>query len=142
MLDLARANQVIAGTFDRAAKMGVPPLTVVVLDHAGHVVSGQRQDGASMFRWDIAVGKAWAGVGMGSSRRALAGRAKDNPAFFLSLASTAHGRFLPQPGAALIRDADGSILGAAGASGGTGDEDEACCAFGIEQAGLVADIAG
>jgi len=41
--------------------------------------------------------------------------------------------------AALIRAKDGTILGAAGASGGTGDEDEACCAFGIEQAELVAD---
>jgi hypothetical protein len=30
-------------------------------------------------------------------------------------------------------------LGAAGASGGTGEEDEAVCAFGIEQAGLAAD---
>ena len=38
-----------------------------------------------------------------------------------------------------IRDASGAILGAAGASGGTGEEDEAVCAHGIEQAGLVAD---
>jgi uncharacterized protein GlcG (DUF336 family) len=28
-----------------------------------------------------------------------------------------------------------------GASGGTGDEDEAICAYGIEQAGLKADLA-
>jgi uncharacterized protein GlcG (DUF336 family) len=40
---------------------------------------------------------------------------------------------------ALIRDADGKIIGAAGASGGSGDEDEACCVKGIEAAGLVAD---
>jgi hypothetical protein len=32
-------------------------------------------------------------------------------------------------------------LGAAGASGGTGDEDEAICTYGIEQAGLKADLA-
>ena len=38
-------------------------------------------------------------------------------------------------------DAQGNVLGAAGASGGTGDEDEAACAFGIEKAGLVADVA-
>ena len=41
-----------------------------------------------------------------------------------------------QPGAVLIKDAAGHIVGAAGASGGTGDEDEACCAYGAEQAGL------
>jgi uncharacterized protein GlcG (DUF336 family) len=92
-----------------------------------------------MFRFDVATGKAWAAVGMGASSRALAGRAKDNPNFFITLAATAGGKFLPQIGGVLIRDASGAILGAAGASGGTGEEDEAVCAAGIEQAGLVAD---
>ena len=76
---------------------------------------------------------------MDASSRALAKRAKDNPAFFHTLAATAQGKFLPQPGAVLIKDADGRILGAAGASGATGDEDEAACAYGIEQAGFTAD---
>ena len=76
---------------------------------------------------------------MGASSRALAGRAKDNPNFFITLAATAGGKFLPQIGGVLIRDSSGAILGAAGASGGTGEEDEAVCAHGIEQAGLVAD---
>jgi uncharacterized protein GlcG (DUF336 family) len=39
----------------------------------------------------------------------------------------------------LIRNAAGELLGAAGASGGTGEEDEAACKYGIEQAGLVAE---
>jgi uncharacterized protein GlcG (DUF336 family) len=37
----------------------------------------QREDGASMFRCDIAVGKAWASVGMGVASRTLLQRAKD-----------------------------------------------------------------
>jgi uncharacterized protein GlcG (DUF336 family) len=77
---------------------------------------------------------------MGASSRALAARAKDNPNFFGALAATAEGKFLPQPGAVLIRNADGEVLGAAGASGGTGDEDEAVCAYGVERAGFVAGI--
>jgi uncharacterized protein GlcG (DUF336 family) len=36
----------------------------------------------------------------------------------------------------LIKDAEGQVIGAAGASGGTGDEDEAICIAGIEGAGL------
>jgi uncharacterized protein GlcG (DUF336 family) len=56
-----------------------------------------------------------------------------------TLAATARGKFLPQPGAVLIKDADGRILGAAGASGAAGEEDEAACAYGIEQAGFSAD---
>ena len=91
-----------------------------------------------MFRFDVAVGKAWAAVAMGMSSRELAARAQDNPNFFVSLAATGHGRFLPQPGAVLICDQVGNLLGAAGASGGTGDQDEMCCAYGVTQAGLVA----
>jgi uncharacterized protein GlcG (DUF336 family) len=37
----------------------------------------------------------------------------------------------------VIKDKDGNVIGAAGASGGTGDEDEAVCIAGIEAAGLV-----
>ena len=112
---------------------------IVVLDDSGNIVSAQREDGASMFRIDVAKGKAWGAVAMGASSKALAKRAKDNPNFFVTLAATAGGKFLPQTGAALVKDKDGTILGAAGASGGTGEEDEAACVAGIEAAGLTAD---
>ena len=125
--------------FEKAREMKIKPLGVVVLDSSGHIVSAQREDGASMFRLDVAKGKAWGAVAMGASSRALAKRAKDNPNFFVTLSATAEGKFLPQTGAALIKAKDGTLLGAAGASGGTGDEDEACCVYGIEQADLTAD---
>ncbi len=140
-LSLKQANSIIENALAKAHEMKIKPLAVVVLDASGNIVASQREDGASMFRFDVALGKAWGAVAMGCSSRALAKRAKDNPNFFLTLAATAKGRFLPQTGAAVIKDAQGNILGAAGASGGTGDEDEACCAHGIEQAGLKADAA-
>jgi uncharacterized protein GlcG (DUF336 family) len=135
-LTLEQANLVIQHATAKAVEDGVPPLTVVVLDLSGNLIAAQRQDGASMFRFDVAMGKAWAAVAMGVSSRDLAVRAQDNPNFFVSLAATGRGRFLPQPGAVLIRDQSGVLLGAAGASGGTGDQDEMCCAFGVAQAGL------
>jgi uncharacterized protein GlcG (DUF336 family) len=136
-LTLAQANHVITAALEQSAAAGYRPMAVVVLDAAGHTVAAQRQDGASMFRIDIATGKAWAAVGMGASSRVLAQRAKDNANFFVSLAATAQGRFLAQTGAVLIKDAQGQVLGAAGASGGTGDEDEAICIAGVGAAGLV-----
>jgi len=137
-LTLAHANQIIAGAMERATDGGLQPMAVVVLDAAGHVKSAQRQDGASMFRIDIATGKAWASIAMGAASRVLTQRAKDLPAFFGALATTGNGRFIPQTGAVLIKDADGKVIGAAGASGGSGDEDEAICIAGIEAAGLQA----
>ncbi len=138
-LTLQQANTIIEKAFAKAREMKIKPLAVVVLDDSGNIKSAQREDGASMFRIDVARGKAWAAVAMGASSRALSKRAKDNPNFFVTLAATAGGKFLPQTGAALIKNAAGEIIGAAGASGGTGEEDEACCAYGIEQAGLTPD---
>ena len=138
-LTLKQANTIIEQALANAREMKIKPLAVVVLDDSGNVVASQREDKASMFRFDIALGKAWGAVAMSCSSRALGKRAKDNQNFFLALASTSKGRFVAQTGAALIKDKDGATIGSAGASGGTGDEDEACCVTGIEAAGLTAD---
>lgn len=135
-LTLAQANRIIEVALAKAREMKVKPLSVAVLDAAGHVRSLQREDGASMFRNDVAVGKAWAAVGMGVASRTLLQRAKENPQFFGALSATAQGKFLPQTGAVVIKDKDGAVLGAVGASGGTGDEDEAVCIAGVEAVGL------
>ena len=136
-LTLAQANRIIEAALAKAREMKVKPLAVAVLDDGGHVKALQREDEASMFRNDVAIGKAWAAVGMGASSRTLLQRAKENPQFFGALAATAQGKFLPQTGALLIKDPEGNVIGAAGASGGTGDEDEAVCMAGIAAAGLV-----
>ena len=138
-LTLQQAQTIIDAALKKSKEAGYQPMGIAVLDAAGHLKAFASEDGASMFRFDVATGKAWAAVAMGASSRALAGRAKDNPNFFVTLAATAHGRFLPQTGGVLIRDSSGTIVGSAGASGGTGDEDEAVCAYGIEQAGFTAD---
>jgi uncharacterized protein GlcG (DUF336 family) len=137
-LTLASANEIIEAALAASARARFRPMAVVVLDDAGHLRAAQRQDGASMFRIDVATGKAWAAVAMGASSRVLSERAASNPNFFVTLASTAQGRFLPQTGAVLIKDESGEIVGAVGASGGTGDEDEEICIAGVIAAGLKA----
>ena len=138
-LTLQQASTIVDKAIEKAREMNIPALGVIVLDAAGHTVAYKREDGATMFREDIARGKAWGAVAMGCSSRALAKRAQSNPNFMITLAATAQGRVLPQMGGVLIRDAAGAILGAAGASGASGDQDEACCVYGIEQAGLKAE---
>ncbi len=111
-LTLAQANHILGAALDASRQAGYKPTDVVVLDASGHLKSAQREDEASMFRVDIATGKAWAAIGMGAASRVLGQRAKDNPNFFVSLAATAQGRFLPQTGAVLIKDSQGKVLGA------------------------------
>jgi uncharacterized protein GlcG (DUF336 family) len=104
---------------------------------AGNIKSARRQDGASKFRMVVAGGKAWTSIAMGAASRALVQRAKDLPARFGALASTGKGKFIPQTGAALIHDDEEKTLGAVGASGGTGNEDEEICIAGVKRAGLL-----
>ena len=135
-LTLAQANTILTVAVAKAREAGYKPMGIAVLDAAGNLKAFASEDGASMFRFDIARAKAWGAVGMGASSRVLMQRAKDNPNFFVSLSATSAGKFLPQTGAVVIKDASGQIIGAVGASGGTGDEDEAICIAGVEAAGL------
>ena len=137
-LTLAQAHTIIDAALKKSREMGYKPMGIAVLDEAGNLKAFASEDGASMFRFDVARAKAWGAVGMGISSRKLAERAKDNPNFFVSLAATSSGKFLPQTGAVVIKDAQGKVIGAVGASGGTGDEDEAICIAGVQAAGLAA----
>lgn len=135
-LTLSQARTLIDAALADARRQGFMPMGVVVVDAAAQVVASAREDGASALRLDIALGKAAAAVGMGVSSRVLTQRAKDLPAFFGAVAAVAQQTFIPQTGAVLIQDAEGRMLGAAGASGGTGDEDELIVIAGIAAAGL------
>ena len=136
-LTLTQANAILAAALAAARTDGLPPVAVAVLDAAGHTVALQREDGATPLRVDIAIGKAYAAAGMGVASRVLHQRAQDNPVFFNALASSSQGRFIPQTGAVAIRNADGAVIGAVGASGGTGAQDESICAAGVLAVGLV-----
>ena len=135
-LSLAQARSLIDGALQAARSAGFRPMGVVVVDTAAQVVASAREDGATALRLDIALGKAAAAVGMGASSRVLTQRAKDLPAFFNAVAAASQQKFIAQTGAVLITDASGAVIGAAGASGGSGDEDEQIVIAGIAAAGL------
>ena len=135
ILSLAHARTIIDAALDKARAVSAQPLAVVVLDSGAHPVATVREDGASLFRFDIAKAKASGALGMGADTRILAARAASNPVFFQSVAA-ATGRLALSPGGVLIRDVEGAVMGAVGISGDTGDCDEICAMAGIEAAGL------
>ena len=59
-----------------------------------------------------------------------------------ALAAASGGKIITNPAGILIRDASGEVVGAAGISGDTSDNDEICGIAGIEAAGLKADPGG
>ncbi|QIG45659.1 heme-binding protein [Nocardioides anomalus] len=135
-LTLDQARAIVAGTLAAGGERGFNPLTVVVLDAGGHVTAVERQDGSSAKRFEIAHGKAHGAVAFGWGSRRTMGRAEDF-APFVTGAGTAIGPLVPVPGGVLVRDAEGTLLGAVGVSGDNSDNDEAAALAGIESAGLV-----
>ena len=139
MIDLARATVVVDKALAEGRSLGLPPLTVAVLDGSGCLVCFKREDGSSLLRPEIAQAKAWGALGMGMGSRALAQRASVQPAFISAVNALAGGRLIPVPGGVLIRSSGKSIIGAVGITGATSDQDEACAVAGIEAAGFSPD---
>ena len=141
-LPLSVASLIVDKALERGRELGLAPLTVVVLDAGGHLKAAKREDGASLLRPDIAMGKAWGVLGMGFGGRELARRAARAPQFFAALTELAVGRMVAVAGGVLIRTAAGEIVGAIGISGDASEKDEDCAVAGIAAAGLVADTGG
>lgn len=134
-LPLSAAQTIVSTALSTARAHSTKPLAVIVLDAGGHPIAFAREDGASLFRHDIARAKAMGALGMGDNTRVLAERAKGNPAFFQGVAVTVGGQIAFSPGGVLIRS-DGAIVGAVGISGDTGDVDELCALAGLAAAGF------
>jgi uncharacterized protein GlcG (DUF336 family) len=139
-LTLAQASIVIESALAHGRRGGLKPLCIVVLDAGGHMLALKREDQASFARPQIATAKAAGCLGMGFGGREIARRAQTAPAFYAALGGVMAQGILPVPGGVLIRDAAGTLLGAAGVTGDTSDNDEACAVAGIQAAGLTADV--
>jgi len=134
-VSLDQANRIISGIFQTGSEMKLKPLSAVVLDPGGHVIAFQRQDGASIMRFQIATGKACGALGLGVSSRKIGEMAAERPSFVASLGPIMPQGLVPAAGGVLVVG-DGSVIGAVGVTGDTSDNDEACALAGIAAAGL------
>lgn len=130
-LTLKDAEDIVFGSMDEAKSCSSKALAIIVLDAGGYPINYKRQDGASLFRFDIARAKAMCALGMGVNSREVAEKAANNPVFFSSVASAMSSGVAYSAGGVLITSHDGEILGAIGVSGDTPDMDEQCAVAGI-----------
>jgi uncharacterized protein GlcG (DUF336 family) len=136
-ISLETAKAITAGVRAAGKERGLKPLTVVVLDAGGHVLSVEREDGSSNNRFEIAFGKAYGALALGMGSRSLMARAEQQPYFINSAAAAIGGKLVPVPGGVLVKDEDGAVVGCVGVSGDTSDNDELAAISGIESASLV-----
>lgn len=138
-LTLKTAQTIAEATLRTGREKGFNPLAVVVYDARGAIKALLSEDGTSLKRAEIAMGKAYGALALGVGSRALHKMATDRPYFVAAATHSVGGQLVPVPGGVLIKDSQGQILGAVGVSGDTSDNDEMAAAGGIEAAGLVFD---
>lgn len=138
-LTLSAANCIADKALEKGKELNFHPLTVVVLDAGGQIKVVKRDDGSSLLRPEIALGKAWGTLGMGFGGREIARRAVKQAGFYSALSDMSGGRMVPVPGGVLIKSNEGEIIGAVGISGDTSENDEICAVYGIRSADLTPD---
>lgn len=139
MITLKVAQTIVQHALAQARKSGFRPLSVAVLDARGAVIAVASEDGASFKRFQVAHGKAHGALSFNVGSRALGVMAAERPHFFAGAAHAVGGALVPVAGGVLIKNTEGTVLGAVGVSGDTSDNDEAAAIAGIVAAGLAAD---
>lgn len=134
MLSLDEAQRLCAAARDAATAMEVA-MSFAVMDAAGHLLALARMDDALWVSADVAQGKAWTAAAYGQPSEAQRQKAAALPSFATALSAMTQGRYTPQTGAVPVYR-DGRLLGALGASGGTGEQDEAVCSAAVSASGF------
>jgi uncharacterized protein GlcG (DUF336 family) len=138
-LSLEQANTIIAATFAEAKKTRCRPMSAIVLDAGGRVKAFQKQDNASMLRFEVCYGKAYASLALGRPSKLVLAKANEKPLFMQSIDNLADYPLFLEGGGQLIRDRDGEVVGAIGVTGDANEMDDICAIAGIHAVGLRAD---
>jgi len=120
-LDLAEANKVIQAGIARAAEID-SPATLCVVDVGGTVIAQARMDGASLSSVALAYNKAYTAISTRLATSFIATIAQPHGDFY-GIANGLDGRAVIFPGGVPII-VDDEVVGAVGASGGDGGQDE------------------
>ena len=130
-LTLAEANKIVEVAVAKAKELKLP-MAVAVCDAEGRLMAFNRIEGTFWITAFAAQGKAAAATAFGRSSADL--QDIGSSAAFQALSAQEGNHMVPVQGALPIFK-DGQILGSAGASGGTAQEDEDCVRAGIQALG-------
>ena len=133
MLTSDQALSLLTAAQEESTRIGVP-MSFAVMDPGGHLLALLRMDGAPWISTDVAQGKAWTAAAYGMPSAGQKAKMDSLPNFSTALSAMTSGRFTPQPGAVPVYS-DGQLVGALGASGGTGQQDEDVCAAAVTSNG-------
>ena len=102
-LTLETAQKIAAAAIAFGREKKLMRLAVAVLDPRGALKSFSAEDGTSLKRGEVAIGKASAALAFGMGTRSINKMAKDRPYFINSVTAAVGGSFVPVPGGVLIK---------------------------------------
>lgn len=138
-ITLEQANRIIEAIIKRGAELDLRPISAVVVEPGCIVKAFQKEDGASMMRFEMAFGKCYAALALSRSSKLMRIRHEEKPTFMRYLIDASEDRLFAEGGGMQIRDKDGTVIGAVGVTGDTEDRDEELAVHGIHAAGLKTD---
>jgi uncharacterized protein GlcG (DUF336 family) len=121
MITLSDARRVIDAAEAKAAEIG-QPMNIAVVDSGGNLVAHVRMDNAWIGSVDISINKAWTARAFDISTKELAELSQSGDQFFGIHASN-RGRVMIFAGGVPLKRGN-QIVGAVGASGGMGKQDQ------------------
>jgi uncharacterized protein GlcG (DUF336 family) len=136
---LEQANRIIDAIMKRAVEKKTRPISVIVVEPGCIPKAFQKEDGASMVRFEMAYGKCYAALALGRDSSLVKVRSEESPNFMRFLVTSSDDRLFPEGGGMQIRDSDGEVIGAVGVTGDTEVVDEELAAHGIHSVGLKTD---
>lgn len=139
IVTMAQADIIMNAVIARGAELNCRPISVIVVEPGCKVKAFKKEDGASMIRFEMAFGKAYAALSLGRSSKLVRERAVERPIFMRYVIAASEEQVFPEGGGMLIRDDSGDVIGAVGVTGDTEDRDEELAVHGIRAAGLKTD---
>jgi uncharacterized protein GlcG (DUF336 family) len=140
VIDNETARKILRAAFEEGERKGLRPLAVVVADAGGHPVVAERADGANPGGIDIARNKAYGAVMMRLGGTRMRELCETTPWFLPSARQICDGKIFPVPGAVVIRDSAGLLVGGMGVTGDAPENDAACAVAALKTVGLVGEI--
>lgn len=138
-ISLANAEAIIDSIFALAIDRQWKPMAVAVTNQGSSVIAFKKQDDSSMLRFEMAFGKCYGALALGRSTSLVRLRAEQRPLFMDYLFKASDGKIFAEDGGMLVRDQDGTLLGAVGVTGERPERDEELAAHGIRTAGFLTD---
>ena len=129
MLKLSDARTIIAAATKKAEELG-QPMCIAVVDEGGNLLAFERMENAWRGSIDIAMSKAFTSRAFDITTKDLGDNSGPGQQFFGIHASN-HGRIMIFAGGVPLKQ-NGTVVGALGISGGSGEQDHAVAVAGSQ----------